>query len=236
MVIANITSKWENGCLVYRDASGYIVDVLAPIKAILNTALDTPGWTVAGVNSGAMAASKGVQTISTGAADDDDVDVASGVIFDAAKGLSFEALVRNDDVDMTALNLGFSDATGEAADKIAFTFDTVTLTSNATDGALFFHDCDATSDVWRAATVVGDAESTVIASTVAPVDTTEYKLRIDVNLDGEATFWLDNVNLGTADADLTTAALCAYIGFINHAEAAANTCDIVYAAAWQWTR
>lgn len=235
MAMCNITCNVENGCQIFRDASGYIVDVRAPIRAVLNTALDTPGWTVAGVNSGAMAASKGVHTITTGGDDNDDVDVASGIVFDAAKGLSFEALIRNDDVDATAFNLGFSDATGEAADKIAFTFDTATLTSNASDGALFFHDADATTDYWRAASVISDTESTVIASTVAPVDATEYKLRIDVDLDGDATYYLDNVNLGTADVSLTTAALCAYIAFINR-EGAANTCDIVYAAAWQWTR
>lgn len=235
MPIANIKAEWENGCLVYRDNSGYIVDVDAPLKNILPLTIATSGWTVAGVNSGDMVVGKNIQTISTGNADDDDVDVATAVVFDAAKGLTFEALLRNDDVDNTALNFGFSDATGEAADKIAFTFATATLTSNASDGAIIFHDADATTDYWRAASVVGDTESTVIASTTAPVDATEYKLRVDVDLDGAATFYLDGTSLGTADADLTTAALCAYIGFINR-EAAVNTCDIVYAAAWQWTR
>ena len=236
MPVTNITSAWEHGCLVYRDATAAIVDVDAPIKAILSNVLAASGWTVAGVNSGAMVVGKGgVQTNTPGNADNDDVDVATPVVFDAAKGLSIDVLVRNDDVDKTALNVGFSDATGEAADKIAFEFATATLATNASDGAMFFHDADATTDYWRAATVVGDSESTVIASTVAPVDGTEYKLRIDVNLDGEATFYLDNVNLGTADVDLTTAALCAYIGFINH-PGATDTCDIVYAAAWQWTR
>ena len=233
---ANINSAWENGCLVFRDASKYIVDVQAPIKAVLNTALDTNGWTVAGVNSGAMAATLGVQTISTGNADDDDVDVATGLIFNPAKGLSIEGRLRNDDVDPSALNFGFSDATGEAADKIAFTFATATLTTNASDAALFFHDADATTDLIRCATVGGDTDSTVIASSTTPADGTEYKFRIDIAPTGYATFYLDDVNLGTADQIVTTTTpLCAYIGYITR-EGAVNTCDIVYAAAWQWTR
>ena len=235
MTIANITSEWENGCLVFRDNSGYIIDVQAPIKAIMAMGVAASGWTVAGVNAGTMAVGQGIQTITLGNAEDDDVDVASGVVFNAAKGLSIEVLLRNDDVDKTCLNVGFSDATGEGANLIAAEFTTATLLTTASDAALFFHDADATTDYWRAATVVGDTESTILSSAVAPVDGTEYKLRIDIDLAGAATFWLDNVLLGTADQTLSTPALCAYIGFIGH-PGASDTCDIIYAAAWQWTR
>jgi hypothetical protein len=144
-----------------------------------------------------------------------------------------EARLTANDVLATAFNVGFSDATGEAADTIAFTYDTVTLTTVATDAALFFYDIDGTTDLIRACTVKAGVDGTVIAHTAAPVAGTYNTYRVEIDSLGNVEFWLDGVLLGTQALGITTTApLCPYIGYINR-EGFANTMDIDYIRVWQ---
>jgi hypothetical protein len=231
--IANFTASLEKGALVHRNPSGHIIDVLAPRGILWTPPLVPSGvFTVAGVNSGVFSGG----SVTTGAADNDDVEVASELVFDIDNGFTAEALVANGDVDKTAVNFGISDAQGESVDKLAATYATATMTTNATDGALFVHDADATTDYWRAVTVNNDTDSTILSSGTAPVDSTEYKLRLDVDADGNATFRVNDVLVGTADQALrATVSYCLYLGYINR-EAAANSLTVKYLAGWEWSR
>ncbi len=223
-------------------ATGYgeSVTTLAPVVLdddFIANALSTALWTVAGVNSGTCASSTGVgglATITTGDADDDDVDVASEIVFNSGKACGCEARVRINDVSGTAFNFGFSDAKGEAADAIAATYSGTTLTSNATDCALFFHDPDATTDAFRTVAVSNDTDGTVdtITST-SPGDADWHIYRVQSDTSGNVDFYFDGVSQGTANSGLRSAVnLCVYLGAINR-EATGNTVDVDYIRAWQ---
>lgn len=241
--IANFGGEWRNGCLEFRDTSGRVVNVIAATVVnddFLGGAVDTTNdWVFAAVNSGAIArtaAAGGVARITTGGADDDDADLATPLNYLPSKGCSIEARVAANDVAGTAFNVGFSDATGEAADLIAVTFSGTTLTTTATDCAVFFHDADATTDLIRAVAVKNDVDGTVFAHSAAPVNGEYNVYRVDIDQSGNVTFTLNGVVLGTQAAGITTsAALCGYIAVINR-EGSANTLDVDYVRAWAWSR
>jgi len=199
-------------------------------------AYSTAVWTSTGVNGGALSIHStigGALRITTGDADDDDVDVASEIIFNTARGCCCEARIRLNDVSGTAFNFGFSDAQSEAADKIACTYSSTTVTTNVSDGALFFHDPDAASVLIRAITINNDRDSTVISSTETPSDSTWYILRINCSTDGDVEFYVDGTLIGNQTGGLrSTNDLCLYFGLINR-ESTANTADIDYIRAWQ---
>jgi hypothetical protein len=234
--IANTLAGFKR---VYDKSTFETLDVYAPLAHVddfTHKTLDTTnGYTVAGVNSGTAAinvAVGGTVRLTTGAADDDDVDLATDLIFKAEKGLILEARFAQNDIAATAFALGFSDATGEGADLIAFTFATTSLTTTASDAVLFFADSDATSNVIRAAAVKANTDSSVISTAIAPVNAAFHIYRIEVSTAGDCAFYMDGVLYGTAAAAVTTTvALCAYVGVINR-EGAANTFDLDYLKIW----
>ena len=236
-----LRSKYEKGYLrFYESTTGETMDVMAPAKIIddfVGEAVDTTNdYVFAAVNSGAIttvAATNGLARITTGAADDDDADFASELVYLVSKGCTMEARIAQTDIDGTAINVGFSDATGEAADLIAVTFATATLTSTATDCAVFFQDPDATTNLIRAVAVATNVDGTVRSTGTTPVDTTYHTYKVVVNTDGSVEFWFDNAHVATeaAGAVAITATLCMYIAIINR-EGFANTLDIDYVRCW----
>lgn len=246
---AQVQSEWLNGNLRYYDAaSGETVDVVAPVKWVedflwmaatyTNSATSsTPSpITFAAVNSGSLvvaSATDGVATLTTGVADDDDLDLASELTFVAARNCSAEARIRLA-TTVCGFNFGFSDATGEAADLIAMTFATGTLTTTASDAALIYADSDATTDVFRAAAVAADVDGASITSTITQ-DTNYHIYRVDINEDGDCSFWIDGKLIGTQAAGITTTVpLCVYIGLIKRDGAAGAAIAYVdYIKAWQ---
>lgn len=243
---ADIQSEWLNGNLRFYDATtSETVDVVAPVKLVEDflwaagtyITAPTPSFvTFAAVNSGSLviaAATDGVATLTTGVADDDDLDLASELTFVAARNCSAEARIRLA-TTVCGFNFGFSDATGEAADLIAMTFATGTLTTTASDAALIYADSDATTDVFRAAAVAADVDGASITSTVTQ-DTNYHIYRVDINEDGDCSFWIDGKLIGTQAAGITTTdPLCVYIGLIKRDGAAGAAIAYVdYIKAWQ---
>lgn len=225
---------------VFDPSTGETLQVLAPVAHLddfTRKAVDSTNmYTVAGVNSGTVAISAavlgGVARFTTGGADDDDVDMATDLIFKAANRLILEARFAQNDIAATAFALGFSDAQGEAADTIAVTFATTSVTTTASDCAVFFADSDATSNVIRAVTCKADTDGTVLSSGIAPVNGTFHIYRIELDADGNAAFYLDGALVGTQTAGITAStALCGYVGVINR-EGAANTFDLDYLRIW----
>lgn len=230
----------ENGFLRYFDsATKETLDVVAPVKHFddfTEKTVDlTNSYTVAGVNSGTAAinvATGGTMRITTGAADDDDVDFATDLIFKAANRCEMEVRMTANDILAAAFCVGFTDATGEAADLIPLTFATTSLTSTASNCAMFFYDTDATTDIIRAVAVKADTDGTIFTGP-APVAGTYNTYRVSIAADGSCSFYLDGVLLGTQASGITTTTpLCAYIGVINR-EGAVNTWDVDYIKIWQ---
>ena len=236
-------SKYENHRLVFRESAAP-VEVLAPMAAVvrfddfLGKALNaTNDWTVAGVNAGTAAinvAVGGHVRITTGAADDDDVDFASDLVWEAQKACSLEVRIANNDVDMVAFNVGFADATGYGADLIAMMLATTVLTSTAADFVGFLWDPDADTDTIRLVAVKNNVDQPVLDTGKVLTDGLFTVLRVDVDALGNADFYVDGIHKGTLLRCITvTDDLCIYIAMINHGEAAANTVDVDYIKAWQ---
>lgn len=241
--LANFTGSWHHGALEFRELSGEVVKVITSHvvdEDFLGPAVDTTNkWTFAAVNSGAIARTAGaggIARITTGGADDDDADLATPLNYLPSKGCSLEVRFATNDAAGTGFNVGFSDATGEAADLIAITYSGTTLTSTASNFAGFFHDADATTDAIRAVAVKADTDGTVHDSGGVAVDATYNVYRVDINQNGDVSYWLDGNHIATDEAAITTSApLCAYVALINR-EGAANTADIDYIRCWAWSR
>lgn len=242
-VMADTQAKWADGFQFFFD--GVSKDTIQPMCPVVEYwefmgADDLTDLTQAGVNSGALTAQAGLGgwgRITTGGADDDDVDVATALNFKASEGCGIEVRLANNDIDKVAFNIGFSDATGEAADLIAVMYATATYTTTATDAAVFVWDPDATTDYLHAICVKANTDQTAIDTTTAIVDAAFHTYRLEINPDGDCSFFYDGAHIGTTATGITTTtALCAYIGVINHGEAAANTVDIDYIRVWQNSR
>lgn len=197
----------------------------------------TNDWNVAVVNSGTAAVvasgTGGVLRITTGAADDDDVEVASALVLKGSKLCVVEFRVAMGDVVGSAMCIGVSDAVAEGADTLAMTLDAGALVTTATDGAFFIWDPDLAGAFVRCAAVKADVDSAVTTSTVALANAGYKVFRIEVDADGGVDFYIDGAHIVRIAAALTASvALCAYVGLINR-EAAANTLDVDYVAYWQ---
>lgn len=220
----------------------------------LGKAIDaTNDYTFAGVNSGtATITVPHCLTLTTGNADNDDDDFAMGVEWYGQYNACMEVKFRVDDVDNSGVNIGFSDATGEAADKIAMTATgaTPTLTSNADDAAMFLHDGDATTQVLYAVSCKGGADGATIASSITLGDADWVTVRVELVDNGTTTNAVFYANAETTggtsraidplvdlvgvelDAVTRTTALCPYIALINH-PGVSETLDVDYIKVWQ---
>ncbi len=243
--MSKIHSDYGNGRLrFYMSTSDETCKVIAPTyfyDEFTDDTMATDQWALSegttstgSATAAITAAAGGLVRITTTTEDNDDACLAGEIVWNPAKGCGCEARIRLNDVSGSAFNFGFSDAKTEAADKIACTYSGTTLTSNATDCALFFHDPDATTDYIYACTVDTGTDGTVIASTTLMDTDAEWHIyRIEMDSTGNVDFYLDGNMIGRSDQDLDGAIdLCLFLGFINR-ESAANTMDVDYVRAWQ---
>jgi len=214
-------------------------------------AIDTTNdYTVAGVNSGACTITvPHCLTLTTGAADDDDVDFAMGIEFYGQYNACLEARFRIDDVDKCGMNIGFADATGYAADLIAMTGNGTAIITTAANFAGFCADVDFTTKNLYGVSVNAGSDGAIINSASTPTDAKWYTVRVELRdrmLSGtsyaDAIFYVNTAGkeinpakdmIGMeAVAVARTTALCPYIALINHGEDAANTLDVDYIKVW----
>ena len=233
----------ENGVYITRDLTGRIIQIDAPVVFGSNFqgggSIGYP-FLVSAVNSGtfagytAAAANGGYALATTGAADDDDIDVASPLIFNAAKWMHMEARIAARDIDQCVFNVGFSDTpAGEAADNIAVMHATATLTTNLTDGVIVFASSDSTTNTVRAVSVANDVDSTVLNAGFLPADDEFITVRIVVNPTTlKPSVYINGVLLGETAALRTAVNLCAYFA-LQTLNGNAEAAFIDYLWAWQ---
>jgi hypothetical protein len=152
--------SFENKVVHYDDFFGLAIDT-------------TNDYTFAGVNSGtATVTVPHCLTLTTGNADNDDCDLAMGVEWYGQYNAVMEARFRIDDVDTSAINVGFTEATGTAADTIAVTVSGTTVTTTAVEYAGFVWDADATgvAAYVLALSCKNNADGATIASDTAAED------------------------------------------------------------------
>lgn len=235
MAVIRIKSRWRNGMLeFYETSNNEVVDVMAPVKVFDDfngLAVDnTNDWNVTAVNSGTFTADGGWGTLTTGAADDDNVEVASELVFSGANYACCEAKLRTDDIAAAGFCFGFTDAINEGADDLPMFYEGGSLTSEASDAAMFVQDSDLSAAL-MCTSVAGDTDTTAVASGTTMVNGTAVRLRVQLE-STTAKFWVNGSHVATIASSVTAAtALCVYLGFINR-EAAANTLDVDYIRAW----
>ena len=233
-------SRWEDSRLVFFDSAqpAELNPVVAPVciyddftgpitadatdAAVYNSAVP---WNFSIVNGATLvdaadADAVGVATMTTGNADDDDCDLATGLVFYATMAPSIEVRLANEDVDKLAHFIGFSDAVTEAADTIAIMSGAVladNVASAATNAAGWLWDPDLTTDYLCCVSVNADADGTNYTTTTALTDGAWAIYRVDIDAAGNAYFYLNGSLIYTeALAVATTAALCGTVQIINH--------------------
>ena len=199
-------------------------------------------WTAANLtdqvfdsNSGTLtvAANIGGTAIITTHTDDNDVcELSTPLIWQASKSCGMEARIAIDDVDQSALVVGFSDDDDEAS-GIAVSLNGTSLTTNATDFAGFFYDADAATDDIHALSVKADTDGTPHTTSTTMVDGEYHVYRIEIDAVGNVNYWLDGNHIATDALGITTTTdLAVYIGVATR-EADANTFKVDYIRAWE---
>ena len=104
-----------------------------------------------------------------------------------------------------------------------------TLTSTATDAVGFMYDTASTNDTWYGVGVKADADATAVDSTIAPVAGTFQTLRVQVNPDGDARFYINGKLIGTVEDAITVSVACTpIIALEAQGAAAAKILDVDY--------
>jgi len=239
MPITKIGCRWRNGFQEFYSLDGSdveVVDVMAPIKMFHDfngPAVDnTNDFNVAAVNGGTATSVDGFMILLTGAADDDNVEVATDLVFQAQYGCVLEARLRSDDVLQQSYFVGFTDAITEGADLLPIDYSTGgALLTTASDAAGFFQCSDNGADI-MCGSVIANTDSTPQDTGTDAVIAALHTYRVEIDTAGNAKYFFDGVYVGTDTLAVTTTdPLCAYVGNITR-HGSANTVDVDYIRAW----
>jgi hypothetical protein len=143
--------------------------------------------------------------------------------------LVFEARVKMDAITTVALFAGFTDQVS-ALEMPATLGGGDALTTNLTDGVGFLFDTGADTDTIWLVGVRNDTDAAKQDSGLAFAADTWRTLRLELDSAGNATFFVDGVQRGTAMANATTAAVAltpVIAGFSRAAASRVFTVDYV---------
>lgn len=244
-VSAEVNTQWRAGILRYFETTtGETLDVVAPVKIFENYTRPvglittvTTNVSFAAVNSGSLkilSATGGEATVTLGAADNDDAEIATELIFWSGKFCAAEARVALS-TTTCGFNFGFTDAKDEIADKMPCDYATATLTSTASNCAVFFYDSDATTDDLYCVSVKDDTDGTVTDTGTAGAAGTYHVYRVEIDDSGNCDFYLDGVHIYQEATGISThVPLCGYLGFIRRDGATGSvTGKVSYLRVWQ---
>ncbi len=183
------------------------------------------------VNQGTAAAS-GVLTFTTDGTDDDVASASHELNWLPSQSCLFECRIKWDVVTTLGFFCGFTDARTEAGSTMPWALATTSYTSTASDGFGFLFDTDATTDTIRCVGVKADVDGTNLDSAIVPVAGTYINLRCAITPGETASYWIDDVLIGTVALASTAATkLCPYVAHKNMSAAAhVGSLDYVYCA------
>ncbi|MFA4835551.1 MAG: hypothetical protein WC749_05745 [Dehalococcoidia bacterium] len=229
----------------FKNLAEHKRNVLGPMQEDLihfkddftNVTLDSNVWatSVPGTSDSIAIAevAGGEVLITTGTVDDDSCMMATAIIFSAAKKAKCHARITIDDVSGTALFVGFSDAKSESNNSIAIHYHADALTTVATDAAGFVIDADHSTSSIMLAGVKNGTDATAVDTEVDWADGETKELRVELDGDDNAIFYLDNAPVGrVADAVTTSTLLCFTIQAMTRANDGANTVQGHNVAFW----
>lgn len=105
-------------------------------------------------------------------------------------------------VTTVAYFVGFTDTLATTTLEEPITLSGTTFTTNATDAVGFVYDTAATTDNWYAMGVKNGTDATAVDTGYAPTVGVDI-LRIAVNKDGDAYFYIDGVEVGVVEDAIT---------------------------------
>ena len=159
---------------------------------------DTNDVNVTIVNFGAATADAGFAILTTGNADDDNVEVATEIVFAADQYAVCEARVRTDDAANQGFFFGFTDAITAGADLLPIDYSNAgALVTTASDAVGFVQDPDngVVDDIsLMIAAVANDVDTTPIDTGTNMVNGVLHTLRLELLDTGVVKYWVDGVS------------------------------------------
>jgi len=150
-----------------------------------------------------VAKGNGVVTLGTGTSSGNRSALTSGLNQKAEDGsLVFSAIVMN--LTSVATRATFIGLTDTVSLEMPIEISGTTLTTSATDAVGFVYDTDATTDVVYIQGVAADVDTALLSAqrqnrggaTFVPTAGTYNEYRIEVNVDGDAYFYIDGEYVG----------------------------------------
>jgi len=147
-----------------------------------------------------------------------------------------EARILITDVSGVAVYFGFSDATFETSPAMAIDYDGGVLAAGANNAVGFIIDADDTvngaSSIMAVGVNDGDLE-TAIDSGKDWADGKIHVMRVELNPDGDATFWLDEVRIGFMETAVVSGTMMCITCQVANRDAASDTVKVDRVDGWE---
>ena len=172
--------------------------------------------------------------MTTGSVDDDSEMISTAIIYSADKRAVCEWRLTITDVSGTGLFVGFSDAKVESNNSIAIHYPDDVLSTVATNAVGFVIDADHSTSSIMCEGVKAGTDATSDDTDIDWADGETKTLRVELDVDGGASFWIDGVAKGyVANAVTDSTLLCATVQAITRANDSSNTIRLRAFDAWQ---
>jgi len=202
------------------------------------TTLDTTNdytATLGGTSDAAALVASGTNGVllTTGTADNEVSFLGTALVFDISNEPEIEARVTIADVSGTCFFFGFSDANTETTPASTIDYADGTLAAAATDASGFVVDADKSSSLVYCAHIATGGSVAGIATSETWTDGETHNLRVKLNSSGNASYFIDGVQVGYKAAAVTDVPLCAVFNFGTRANDGSNTVTVKYLKKWQ---
>ena len=174
--------------------------------------------------------------MTSGTGDEDTIHLASPIIYSADYEATVEWKIKISDVSGCAVFAGFSDAKSEDGyNPLDYgTGGADTFTSTADDAVGFVIDADHASSSIMCASCKATVDTTPVDTGLDWADNQTKRLRVSLNADGDATFYVDGESVGYIDSAITEDdLLCAIVSVKTQANDGANTVYVYRNDTWQ---
>lgn len=144
-------------------------------------------------------------------------------------GLRMETRLKiNTAVTNIALNVGFTDTLATTTLEMPITISGTTITTDATDAAVFVFDTAQTNDFFHLQGVKNNTDTALLNSAVAPVADTFIHLAVEIDASGNATYYIDGVLKGSVANAVTPSVALTPIIVANARTTTSKVVDIDY--------
>jgi hypothetical protein len=171
--------------------------------------------------------------LTTGSTDNEVSFLGTGLIFDISKSPEIEARVTIDDVSGTSFFFGFSDANTESTPASTIDYADGTLAAAATDAVGFVVDADKSSSLMYASSIATGGAVGATSTGITWTDGQTKVLRVQLNTEGDAYFWVDGNLVAIRQSAVTDVPLCAVYNYGTRANDGSNTVTVKYLKKWQ---